>query len=532
MTAEGDLPLRSATSAEGPRVSARHPRVAARRPRVDPVDVLFGIAVVGSIAVTTVVLLPEMHGHTILGTVDLVMDTVGLVVCAMLTAVAWARFRENHVLAAVYQAAAFLALAVSYGIAVVITLQQSGTFGGMVNPHNVQVLVFAVAHLGAAVLFVIAGVFTSRPSYGWSPQLILVVPGLAVLLAAFVGSAFNPPPAELQIIEFIDPSGLPHTTLFGAAVQLVTASLFFMGAYVSRRLWHAGRAVVDGWIAIGLVFAAFGELNWMLYPSAHPGQVSTGDLFRLACSLALLFGLESAVRAALHDLRIANAELSELRDAEVEHVALEERTRLARELHDGLAQDLWLAKMRTGELANMDGLPPEARRAAQDAEAAIEIGLGDARDAVASLRSPVSGAAGFGDVIRRVVEDYGDRYGLRVVFTLDEQVSVRIAPRTQAEILRIVQEALTNIARHADATVVGVRLTIKGERLMLRVVDNGRGFDVKGVGKDRYGLASMRERAALIGGRLRIASRAGAGTRIILTAPFGRSRAISEGDHR
>jgi signal transduction histidine kinase len=517
-TAEGAIPARSA--------------VAARRPRFDAVDGLFAAAILGSLAVTLVVLLPDMHGHGILATLDLVMDTVALVVSALLTAVAWARFRENQVLSAVYQASAFLALAVAYGIAVLVTLQQAGNFGGLVDPQNVQVMVFAVAHLAAAVLFVIGGVYTSRLSYGWSPRLILVAPGLGVLLAAVVGMEFNPPPAALQIIEFADPSGLPRTTLFGAGIQLVTASLFFLGAYASRRLWHAEHAFVDGWIAIGLVFAGFGELHWTLYPSAHPGQVSTGDLFRLACSLALLFGLESAVRAGLRDLRVANAELSELRDAEVEHVALQERTRLARELHDGLAQDLWLAKMRTGELAVMEGLPPEARRAAEEAEAAIELGLGDARDAVATLRSPARGAAGFGDVIRRVVEDHGDRYGLRVVFTLDEQVTAHIAPRTQAEILRIVQETLTNIARHANATVIGVRLTIKGERIMLRVVDNGRGFDPRGVDQDRYGLTSMRERAVLIGGHLRIASRAGAGTRILLTAPFGRPSAVAATEHR
>ena len=87
---------------------------------------------------------------------------------------------------------------------------------------------------------------------------------------------------------------------------------------------------------------------------------------------------------------------------------------------------------------------------------------------------------------------------------------------------------MTNVARHAEATVVGVRLVIRGDRITLRVVDNGRGFDATSVGPDAFGLASMRERAALIGGRLRIASRAGAGTRVVLTAPFVRPAAVVE----
>jgi signal transduction histidine kinase len=359
---------------------------------------------------------------------------------------------------------------------------------------------------------------------------ILAAPVLAVLIAGLLGLRFNPPPDALQIIVFPDPSGLPATTPFGVALQLLTASLFFVGAYVSRQMWREQHAVVDGWIAIGLVFAAFGELHWMLYPSAHPGQVSTGDLFRLACSIALLFGLESALRRYLRELRIANAELSELRDAEVEHVALEERTRLARELHDGLAQDLWLAKMRTGELAGRDDLTPDARRVAQEAMAAIEIGLAEARGAVAALRSPTHADSGFCSLMRRTAEEYGDRFGLRVEFHFEGDHTAHIAPRTQAEILRIVQEALTNVARHANATIVGVRLTIKGERIMLRVVDNGCGFDVSGVGQDAFGLVSMRERAALIGGRLRVATRVGAGTRILLTAPLGRSVALIGAD--
>ncbi len=506
--------------------SASHARV------VVSVDRIYVVAILVSIAVTVLILVPDIHGHLIVPTVDLVMDTIALVVCTMLTALAWARFRERHVIAAVYQAAAFLALAVAYGIAVLVTLRQSEDFGGLVDPVNVQVLVFAVAHLAAALLFVIAGVFRTRPSYGWAPYWILVAPTLGVLLVGLVGMTVDPPPVAIQIIVFTNPSGLPETTLFGAAVQLVTAGLFFLGAYFSRGLWQAERAVVDGWIAIGLVFAGFGEIHWMLYPSAHPGQMSTGDLFRLAFSLSLLIGLESAVRTGLRELRIANVELSGLRDAEVEHVALEERTRLARELHDGLAQDLWLAKMRTGELASMDGLPPEARRAAEAAMAAIDIGLGEARDAVATLRSSAHTDGGFCSLIRRTTEEYGDRFGLRVEFQFEGDPKAHIAPRTQAETLRILQEALTNVARHANATVVGVRLTIKGERIMLRVVDNGRGFDAGVAGPEGFGLASMRERAALIEGRLRIASRVGAGARIVLTAPFGRSRAPVETDHR
>ncbi len=235
-----------------------------------------------------------------------------------------------------------------------------------------------------------------------------------------------------------------------------------------------------------------------------------------ACSA----GLASALRADQRELRQANIELKELRDAEIEHAASEERSRLARELHDGLAQDLWLAKLRASELASMEGLSPEARRAAESAVAAIDVGLGDARDAVGALRSSAHAESGFCSLVRRAAEDHGDRFGLRVEYTFEGEQTARIAPRTQAEVLRIVQEALANVARHADATVVGVHLRTTDGRIILRVADNGRGFEVGSAGARAYGLASMRERAALIGGRLRITSRPGSGTMIALTAPF------------
>lgn len=488
-----------------------------------PLDRLFWVAVAVSLIVSTLVVVPGIHGHAILPALDLVLDTIAAVVCIALTALAWARFRERQVVAAASHAAAFMALSVAYGVAVLVSVQHAANLNDLAVPDDVQVLVFAVARFAAAVLFIIAGLATRRPSRGWSPIWILVAPTIAVLLAALVGRWFDPPPDVLQILTFTDQTGLPQITPFGATLHVVTAVLFFAGAYVSRTLWHTGLAVIDGWIAVGLVFAGFAELLWTLYPSAHPGQVSIADLLRLVCSVCLLAGQADAFRASQRELRTTNVELERLRDVEVERAAMEERTRLARELHDGLAQDLWLAKLRTGELLSIEGLSVEARRAAESAVAAIDVGLGDAREAVAALRSSAHSDSGFCNLIRRAVEDHGDRFGLRVEFTFEGDHTARIAPRTQAEILRIVQEALANVARHADATMVGVRLAVKNGRISLRVADNGRGFDVASVGSESYGLASMRERTALIGGRVRIASKPETGTLIIMTAPFERS---------
>ncbi len=484
-------------------------------------DWLFRSVVLCGILVTSGMLLLGTHGHAAVPVLDLVLDTIAFFACVALTALAWARFRESVATAAIYHASAFMVLATGYGIALVISLVHSSSIADLGEPEGIQSLVFALSRLAAAMLFVVAGTFVTRASYGRQPVRILVLPTLLVVGAALAGAILGPPPPALEILHLDQHEGLPHITAFGAAVHLSVASLFFAGAYASRRLWRSGQSVIDAYIAVGLIFAGFGELIWTMFPSAHPGQVSIGDIFRLAFSVTLLVGLEAAVRAGLHDLRTANASLNDLRDADVQRAALEERTRLARELHDGLSQDLWLAKLRTGEVLAVPDLPPAARASALAAASAVDAGLGEARQAVAALRSVGTGEPTFPELVRRTVDESADRYGLRVEFSWDGDERLPVAPRTQAEVLRIVQEALTNVARHAEATMVGVRLAIRPGRLTLRVVDNGRGFDPAGVRDGAFGLVSMRERAALIGGRVRIASRPGDGSRIQVTAPTG-----------
>ena len=117
------------------------------------------------------------------------------------------------------------------------------------------------------------------------------------------------------------------------------------------------------------------------------------------------------------------------------------------------------------------------------------------------------------------VDDFADRFGLRVEFECEEDLPP-LSPRAQAEALRIAQEALTNVRRHADASLVRVRAAVEDGRLVLVVGDNGCGFDPATVGETAYGLASMRERAALIGGELRIDSAPQDGTRVSLLVPL------------
>jgi signal transduction histidine kinase len=276
----------------------------------------------------------------------------------------------------------------------------------------------------------------------------------------------------------------------------------------------------DGFLSVGLVFAAFGEFHTAFYPSTYGGLVSSGDILTVAFAVVLLIGIEAEGRATRAELGLANESLGRLKDVEVRRASLEERTRLSRELHDGLAQDLWLAKLKIGRLSAIGDLGPEAQAVCDDLRGAIDAGLADARQAVMALRLGSESAVSLRELMAHFVQDFADRFGLRAEFECEGELP-RLTPRVEAELLRIVQESLNNAIRHADATVVRVRAGVVDSHLELVVGDNGCGFEPSEVKEGCFGLASMQERALLIGGKLTIDSRPQDGTRIRVSVPLG-----------
>jgi signal transduction histidine kinase len=224
------------------------------------------------------------------------------------------------------------------------------------------------------------------------------------------------------------------------------------------------------------------------------------------------------VRQDLRALQAANAELERMRDADVVRATLEERGRLAREIHDGLAQDLWYAKLKQARLVQATDLPGDTRTTANEVLSAIDAALADARQAVSALRAESATGAGLETLVRDLFEDFTDRFGLRGSLEVDDDLPA-ISARGQAEVLRIVQEALNNVRKHADATVVRLRLERADSAVRISITDNGQGFDPADVPADRYGLRTMRERAEMIGARLTIRSEASGGTAVVVDVP-------------
>ena len=123
------------------------------------------------------------------------------------------------------------------------------------------------------------------------------------------------------------------------------------------------------------------------------------------------------------------------------------------------------------------------------------------------------------ELISRAVDDFATRSGVRADFSAADVPAVA-APRTQVEVLRVLQEALTNVRKHADATVVRVNAEVHDRTLLLTVVDNGRGFRPEETSGDGLGVQGMKERARLMGGELRVVSEPSAGTTVSLAVPI------------
>jgi signal transduction histidine kinase len=244
---------------------------------------------------------------------------------------------------------------------------------------------------------------------------------------------------------------------------------------------------LDRWLGLAATLALFAELHFVFTPIVSSAYVSQGDFLRLLSYGVLLAGVWRAIRFAEFGRAVA-----------------EERARVAREIHDGLAQYLFTISTQASMLEA--GSPPAGtvERLKQAAAAAQQ----EARFAILALSS-ASGTAPFDAALRRYVEFLTADGELEVELEIDPALS--LAPDEQIEVFRIVQEGLANVRKHADAKRAEVLIGRAGGRRVVRVSDDGAGFD----GEEQpagQGLKNLRARAAAIGGAFTLRSEPGRGT--------------------
>jgi signal transduction histidine kinase len=499
------------------------------RPHDRTFDVALLLLLLAVIGLTVAVIAnPAVAPATFNPRLDVVVTTCATLATAAATVLGWGRFREGRNPAALFRGSAFGVLFVYNALTLGVTLLGLDVaFGAALDrPGQLPLWSGLVSRLIAAGLLVVAGVAGLRVTRRLPRRALLVLglPSVMILAAYVFGAAL-----QGDLPELIGPVGLaqlqaqPDQPLvrdvsLGLVVgQALIGFGFLVAAFLAYVVYQRERRGADACLAIGLVLASFGQLHSVIHPGSYAGLVTTGDALRVAFYGSLLVAVVVESWTDIRALREASATIRRLNEAELAHATQSERARLAREIHDGLAQDLWYAKLKQGRLLALPPGAPESFGLASEVADALDAALADARQAVMALRPSDGGS--FGEVLQRYVEDFGDRFGILADCSVEPMLTEPSA-RAQAEVLRIVQEALNNVRKHADATVVHVVARPTSGGVAISVTDNGCGFDPSTVGGSGYGLRSMEERARIVGATLTIHSQPSDGTRVLVTIPL------------
>jgi two-component system, NarL family, sensor kinase len=227
--------------------------------------------------------------------------------------------------------------------------------------------------------------------------------------------------------------------------------------------------------------------------------------------------------STIGDLLAIAVERARLFDRSARLGAVEERNRLAREIHDTLAQGLTATGLQLESAEALLDDASGAERAREPLRRALSLtrsNLDEARRSVLDLRAAPLEGRSLPEALKTLVDRWEVETGVNTRFKAING-SHPLPPRVEVALYRVCQEALTNVARHAGASRVTVRLVAAPDEVRLVVQDDGRGFDPSRVPEDRHGIVGMRERAGTIGGSLRVESTTESGTRLEVEVPLG-----------
>jgi signal transduction histidine kinase len=420
----------------------------------------------------------------------LLLDTVDACVALLLTYLLFGRFSRSRRLQDLMLAQGLLVLAVAgVGPDAVTALVDTG------RPDVLEVWAALAMRVTAAGLVVAAALLgtervliRARASVASAPLIALAAGVVALwLLRDSLPLALeqSPPPSATEPVITGHPLLLAGQVV--AAIAFAVASIAFT-AQAARR-----HDAIVLWLGPACALAAFARVNYLLFPSLYTEWVYTGDLLRTASYAVLLVG--------------AAREIGEYWSGWARAAVLEDRRRLARELHDGVVQELGYIRG-----SALTAVPDDVAR--DDMVGACDRALDEARAAVDALGRSVEEPLGF--VLHRAARQVAERYGGRVQVDLDDSVDVDHVQRHA--LVRITREAVSNAIRHGNAASVCIRLERDLECRRLVVQDDGRGFDPSISRRSTgYGLTSMRERAMALPGSFDIRSSKGRGTTVVVT---------------
>ena len=227
--------------------------------------------------------------------------------------------------------------------------------------------------------------------------------------------------------------------------------------------------------------------------------------------------------ATLSDFASIAVTSARMRESERQGAILAERERIARELHDSLAQVLGAVHLRLRALAAREDAEATPAIALELTELAdiCEEGYRDARGAILDLHHSSRTDHDLLDSLRAYLDKYSHQCGIGISLDITPERDLVLPPSSEIQIIRVIQEALTNVRKHSGAASAVVRITRAEGTITFAIEDNGRGFDPSEglLDRDGFGLHAMRQRMELIGGALLTDSASGRGTRVVATVP-------------
>jgi signal transduction histidine kinase len=460
--------------------------------RLRPRAVTLLVALLAGIFTDLVAFIPSIHFayHSI--PIHAMVETTATLIAFLATFLLWGRLRQRR---GIDDLLLFVGLGV-LALGNLLFAAAPAAVWEMPRPFTTWSGVGASA-IGAALLAVAPWLpFRNLRDYERAAGNAVVAAAIMLMVTAGVVGAFVD-----RLPVGIDPS-LPDSTANAAAshpavlsAQIVIALLFGIAAVGFTRRAERSHDEFVLWLGAACAISTFARVNYVIYPSLYASWVYTGDILRLGFYVLLCVG--------------AAREIGVYQRAHARSQVLEERRRIARDLHDGLAQELAFVATKAREIAEVHGTTELSQ-----IRSAAERGLDESRRAIAALTRSVDEP--FDVALMQTVEEVGHRLGTHVV--IDGEPATKMEPDRQEQLLRIVREAVTNAARHGKANVITVEFT-NGDGIWLCIRDDGIGFDPAASATTGFGLVSMRERAKAIGGELTIESRLSGGTQVEVVVP-------------
>jgi signal transduction histidine kinase/DNA-binding response OmpR family regulator len=265
-------------------------------------------------------------------------------------------------------------------------------------------------------------------------------------------------------------------------------------------------------------------LGVLLLGAEHPSDL-TGIHAQIAQEVGAIVSLALAHAELLDNVTRSHGQLESLSHRLLQ-VREEELRRIARELHDEIGQSLAILNLNLAR-ARKAAETPRSRQSLEDCGELVAGLMTKVRGLSLDLHPALLDDFGIVTALRRHIETLAGRIDLHLLLDADESIG-RLDPEMETVCFRVVQEALTNVIRHARASTAKIRLALRAGRLKVSVVDDGGGFDAeaameRGVGGASLGLLGMRERVSLVGGELQIISTPGKGSEIKVSFPVTRS---------